>query len=70
MMSSELDLNHFQRYTVEDHILLIIKQLYNNLTLWWKFRLKGLVKFENHANTLSLEWQIEEDMQQISVFRN
>ena len=67
MLSSELDLHHFQRYTVEDHISSIIKQLYNNPMLRRKFRLKGSVKFENHANTLS---QIEEDMQQMSVSGN
>ena len=70
MMSSELDLNYFQRYTVEDHISSIIKQLYNNPTLRRKFRLKGSVKFENHANTLSPEWQLEEDMQYMSMFGN
>ncbi|OCL01491.1 hypothetical protein AOQ84DRAFT_434837 [Glonium stellatum] len=70
MMSSELDLNHFQRYTVEDHISSIIKQLYNNPTLRRKFRLQGSVKFENHANTLSPEWQLEEGIQQMSVSRN
>jgi hypothetical protein len=70
MMSSELDLNLFQRYTVEDHISSIIKQLYNNPTLRRKFCLKGSVKFENHANTLSLEWQLEEDMQQMSLSGN
>ena len=70
MMSSELDLNYFQRYTVEDHISSIIKQLYNNPTLRRKFRLKGSVKFENHANTLSPEWQLEEDMQYMSMSGN
>ena len=70
MMSSELDLHHFQRDTAEDRISSIIKQLYNNPMLRQKFRLKGSVKFENHGNTLSEEWRIEEGMQQMSVSGN
>ncbi|KAJ9641102.1 hypothetical protein H2199_005770 [Coniosporium tulheliwenetii] len=69
MMGSELDLNYFQRSTVEDHISSIIEQLYNNPTLR-KFRLKASVKFENHANTLSPTWQLEEGVQQMSVSGN
>jgi hypothetical protein len=33
MMSSELDLNYFQRSTVEDYVSLIIEQLYSKPTL-------------------------------------
>jgi len=70
MMSSELDLNHFERSTVEDHISSIIKQLYCSPTLRRKFRLKGTIKFENHANTLTPERQMEGDMQQMSLSGN
>ena len=47
MMSSELDLNHFERSTVENHIALIIKQIYNSSLLRERFCLKGSVRFEN-----------------------
>ncbi|KAL9099373.1 MAG: hypothetical protein Q9163_005121 [Psora crenata] len=58
-MGSELDLNYFARSTVEDHVASIIKQLYNSPSLRTKFRLKGSVIFENHANTLSPEQDVE-----------
>ncbi|KAF2806116.1 uncharacterized protein BDZ99DRAFT_539609 [Mytilinidion resinicola] len=67
MMSSELDLHLFQRSTLEDHISSIISQLYNNSALRRKFQLRGAIKFENHANTLSPESQLEAGIQRISV---
>jgi len=67
MMSSELDLNHFERSTVEDHIALIIKQIYNSSLLRDRFCLKGSVRFENHGNTLSPEREMEENMQHLSI---
>ncbi|KAF2182685.1 hypothetical protein K469DRAFT_636613 [Zopfia rhizophila CBS 207.26] len=70
MMSSELDLHLFQRYTVEDHISSIIEHLYNNRELRRKFRLRGSVKFENHANTLSPEPRLEEGIRQMTVSGN
>ncbi|KAF2174662.1 hypothetical protein K469DRAFT_681013 [Zopfia rhizophila CBS 207.26] len=70
MMSSELDLHLFQRYTVEDHISSIIEHLYNNRALRRKFRLRGSVKFENHANTLSPEPPLEEGIRQMTVSGN
>ena len=67
MMSSELDLNFFQRFTVEDRVSLIVEQLYNKPTLRQKFKLRGSVKFENHANTLSPESQPENGTEQTRV---
>ena len=67
MMSSELDLNFFQRFTVEDHVSSIVEQLYNKPTLRQKFKLRGSVKFENHANTLSPESQPENGTEQTRV---
>ena len=67
MMSSELDLHLFQRSTVEDHVSLIIERLSEKLTLRQKFRLQGSVKFENHANTLSPESQLEEGVEKMTV---
>ncbi len=70
MMGSELDLHSFERNTVEDHISSVIEQLYRSPALRRKFHLKGSVRFENHANTLSSEQQMEEDMQQMSLSEN
>ncbi|OCK78447.1 hypothetical protein K432DRAFT_427262 [Lepidopterella palustris CBS 459.81] len=70
MISSELDINLFERSTVEDHVSLIISRLYSNRTLRRKFNLKGSVKFENHGNTLSPDTPMEEDMQHISLSRD
>ncbi|RMZ87183.1 hypothetical protein DV736_g5591, partial [Chaetothyriales sp. CBS 134916] len=67
MMSSELDLNLFQRYTVEDNVSSIIERLYKTRTLRQKFGLLGSVRFENHANTLSPESQLEDGMEQMTV---
>lgn len=67
IISSELNLHLFQRSTLEDYISSIIKQLYNNRTLGRKFQLQGAIKFENHANTLSPESQLEEGVQRMSV---
>jgi len=66
MMSSELDLHHFQRSVVEEHVSLIIEQLYNNRALRQKFGLQGTVKFENHGNTLSPE-SLEEGAEQMAL---
>ncbi|KAK1907866.1 hypothetical protein P3342_006196 [Pyrenophora teres f. teres] len=59
MMSSELDLHLFQRSTVDDPVTSIIERLYDQQILRRKFGLKGSVQFENHANTLSPETQLE-----------
>ncbi|OWY54920.1 metalloprotease [Alternaria alternata] len=67
MMSSELDLNLFQRHTVEDQVSLIIQGMHSDRRLRQKFGLQGSVNFENHANTLSPEEQLEEDMEQLMV---
>ncbi|KAF2843551.1 hypothetical protein M501DRAFT_926687 [Patellaria atrata CBS 101060] len=66
MLSSELDLNVFQRSTVEDPVSLIIKQMYNDRSLRRKFCLQGSISFENHANTLSTEL-LEEGMEQTTL---
>ncbi|KAI4128198.1 MAG: hypothetical protein LQ347_004278 [Umbilicaria vellea] len=68
MISSELDLNHFERSTVEDHITSIIKQIYNNPFLRDIFCLQGSVSFENHGNTLGPEREMEENMQNLSIY--
>jgi hypothetical protein len=52
-MGSELDLNNFARFTVEDPVSQIIERLSEDKVLRARFRLKGSVKFENHSNTLS-----------------
>ncbi|KAF2461757.1 hypothetical protein BDY21DRAFT_329543 [Lineolata rhizophorae] len=66
MMSSELDLHHFERSTVHDQISLIVSQLHEKDELRKAFRLEGSVQFENHSNTLSQDADIEEGMQSMS----
>lgn len=67
LLSSELDLHHFQRETVERPVSAIIRSLYSNRKLRRICRLQGSVSFENHANSLSPEAQLEEGMEQLSV---
>ncbi|PGH34169.1 hypothetical protein GX50_03038 [[Emmonsia] crescens] len=66
LVGSELDLHHFLRFSIEDHVSAVIEQLNLNPPLQEKFNLKGFVRFENHANTLSPERHLEEDMQNLS----
>ena len=58
----ELNLYHFIRETVEDHVLKIIKELYRDPVLRQKFDLQGSIRFENHSNTLSPEQELEEGL--------
>lgn len=67
MMSSELDLHLFQRSTVDEPVTSIIERLYAQRTLRGTFRLKGSVQFENHANTLSPETELEEGIGSMTV---
>ncbi|OAT10369.1 hypothetical protein, variant [Blastomyces gilchristii SLH14081] len=67
LISSELDLNHFLRLTVEDHVSRIIEIIYQNSELREAFGLKGSIRFENHANTLSPERQIENAMDSMDI---
>ena len=67
MMSSELNLNHFERSTVENHIALIVKQIYNSPSLRERFCLKSSVRFENHDNTLSSKREMKENMQHLRI---
>ncbi|KAI3097491.1 hypothetical protein CBS147333_9330 [Penicillium roqueforti] len=67
LVGSELDLNHFLRQTVVDHVSKIIEELYNDPTLRQVFGLRGSIRFENHSNTLSPELELEEGMQIIDI---
>ena len=67
LVGSELDLNHFLRQTVEDHVSKIIEELYSDPRLRKTFGLRGSIRFENHSNTLSPEWELEERMQNIDL---
>jgi hypothetical protein len=67
MMASELDLHLFQRSTVDEHIASVTERLHDEPALRRKFGLRGSVKFENHANTLSPESELEESMEQMTV---
>lgn len=67
LIGSELDLNHFLRQTVEDHISKIIEELYKDPVLRQTFDLRGSIQFENHSNTLSLEQGIVEGLQSVDI---
>ncbi|KAI9808834.1 MAG: hypothetical protein M1826_004058, partial [Phylliscum demangeonii] len=62
-LGSEQDLHTFERCTVENQVSTVIQRLYDSPTLREKFGLKGSISFENHANTLSLEQQTEDGVQ-------
>ncbi|KAF2628869.1 hypothetical protein BU25DRAFT_457148 [Macroventuria anomochaeta] len=66
-MSSELDLHFFQRSTVEQPVSEIVQQMYDDRALKRKFGLRGSVNFENHANTLSPEQEVEEGLRNLSI---
>jgi hypothetical protein len=65
-MGSELDLNTFARFTVEDPVSQIIERLSEDKVLRARFGLKGSVRFENHSNTLSPD-RAAEDIQSLSI---
>lgn len=67
MISSELDIHHFQRTTVEEPVSLMIERIFKDDTLREKFGLKGSVQFENHANTLSPDEALGENMCLIEI---
>ncbi|KAL1581966.1 hypothetical protein WHR41_09570 [Cladosporium halotolerans] len=67
MIGSELDIHHFQRTTVEEPVSLMVERIYKDEALRNKFGLKGSVQFENHANTLSPEDALSEDMRAVEL---
>lgn len=67
LIGSELDLNHFLRQTVEDHVSRIIEELYKDPKLRRSFGLRGSIRFENHSNTLSPERELEEGLQSMDI---
>ncbi|KAF2626984.1 hypothetical protein BU25DRAFT_440232 [Macroventuria anomochaeta] len=66
-MRDEIDLLLFQWTTVEEPVSWIIKQMHNNRALKRKFGLRGSMSFENHANKLSPEREVEEGIQNLSA---
>lgn len=67
LIGSELDLNHFLRQTVEGHVSKIIEELYRDPVLRQTFGLRGSIRFENHANTLSPEQELVEGLQSVDI---
>lgn len=67
LIGSELDLNHFLRQTVEDHVSRIVEELYKDPQLRQTFGLRGSIRFENHSNTLSPDDELQESFQSMSV---
>jgi hypothetical protein len=68
-MGSELDLNNFAGFTVEDPVSQIIEGLFEDKVLCNRFGLKGTVRFENHSNTLSLD-RAAEEVQSLNISNN
>ena len=69
-LGSELDLQTFQRITVEIPVAMIINRMYEHAGLQRKFHLQGSINFENHANTLSHSQPLEEQIQRLSLIGN
>lgn len=67
MMSSELDVHHFECSTVEDHISTIIWGFHENKCLRREFNTKGSVRFENHGNTLSADDQLSGTVEELDL---
>ncbi|KAJ6105931.1 hypothetical protein N7512_009448 [Penicillium capsulatum] len=67
LIGSELDMNHFLRQTVEDHVSKIIEELYKDPALRQTFGLRGSIRFENHSNTLSPEQELVEGLQSVDI---
>ncbi|KAH8588056.1 hypothetical protein B0O99DRAFT_525815 [Bisporella sp. PMI_857] len=65
-MGSELDLNSFARFTVEDPVAQIVERLYEDTVLRSRFGLRGSIRFENHSNTLSPD-RAAEGIQPLSI---
>ncbi|KAJ5542390.1 hypothetical protein N7461_008393 [Penicillium sp. DV-2018c] len=66
-VGSGIDLNHFIRSAVEVNVSNIVKELYKDPTLREAFGLKGSIQFENHANTLSPEQEIEDGVRDLVI---
>ncbi|PYI36435.1 hypothetical protein BP00DRAFT_483281 [Aspergillus indologenus CBS 114.80] len=67
LIGSGLDLIHFLRQTVEDHVSKIIEELYKHPVLRQTFGLRGSIRFENHSNTLSPEQDLVEGLQSVDI---
>ncbi|KAJ5471965.1 hypothetical protein N7539_008534 [Penicillium diatomitis] len=67
LIGSELDLNHFLRQTVEDHVSKIVEQLYKDPVLRQTFGLRGTIRFENHSNTLSPDHELVEGLRSVDI---
>lgn len=70
MLSSELDLNFFERLTVESGVSSLIEELHNNPPLRQIFNLHGYITSENHANTLTGESKVVENLRSLSLTQN
>ncbi|RAH83552.1 hypothetical protein BO86DRAFT_447011 [Aspergillus japonicus CBS 114.51] len=62
---AKLDLNHFLRQTVEDHVSKIIEELYKDPVLRQAFGLRGSIRFQNHSDALSPEQELVEGLQSV-----
>ncbi|KAJ5145699.1 uncharacterized protein N7515_000263 [Penicillium bovifimosum] len=66
-VGSESDLDFFIRNAVEFNVSNIVEELYKDPTLREAFELKGSIQFENHANRLSPEQEIEDGVRDLEI---
>ncbi|KAI9674631.1 MAG: hypothetical protein M1829_003713, partial [Trizodia sp. TS-e1964] len=66
-MSSEQDLRHFQRLTVEDQTSAINEKFYGNENLRIKFHLRDSITFDYHSNILSPDPELDAGLQGMSL---
>ncbi|GLB09318.1 hypothetical protein AtubIFM57258_005236 [Aspergillus tubingensis] len=64
---SELQLEYFQRDTVDRFVNSILKEIHNNDRLRRRFKLHGHISFEDHNNADNMISPLETSMQQLRV---
>ncbi|GFN15902.1 hypothetical protein AtubIFM56815_009714 [Aspergillus tubingensis] len=64
---SELQLEYFQRETVDRFVRSILKEIHNNDRLRLRFKLHGHISLEDHNNANNMTSPLETSMQQLRV---
>ncbi|PWY76749.1 hypothetical protein BO83DRAFT_377226 [Aspergillus eucalypticola CBS 122712] len=64
---SELQLQYFQRDTVDKFVKSILKEIHNNDRLRRRFKLHGHISFEDHNNADDMTSPLETSMQQLQI---
>ncbi|EFW22030.1 hypothetical protein D8B26_002124 [Coccidioides posadasii str. Silveira] len=71
-ITAEMDLRYYERDTVENHVQLVVDEVYKNDSLRRELRLAGSVTFESHIN-LGVSKQgpsLEDQMEKLSIEPN